>query len=160
MTVTRRTFLRSGSLSALGAALLLRNYRSALGQKLKSANSAVDFAIPYEAKLEPVFRYNIATFEPYIGGSFSARGQGRNVELILVGVRNRSTKATSKMATTKARPSECFSLLFSAPAPLAEFTTIHTLNHGALGKFDLFLTQSTDEQGHLFYEAIINHLVA
>src|SRR5205085_6235398 len=160
MTVTRRTFLRSGSLSALGAALLLRNYRSALGQKLKSSNPTIDFPIPYEAKLDPVFNYSIATFESYIGSSFSARGQGRNVKMTLVGVRNRNTKATSKMPTTKTRPSDCFSLLFSAPAPLAEFTTIHTLNHGALGKFDLFLVQSEDAQGQLFYEAIINHLVA
>src|SRR3989440_3074983 len=110
MTVTRRTFLRSGSLSALGAALLLRNFKHAFGQKLKSANPAVDFAIPYEAKLEPVFRYNIATFEPYIGGSFNAPGQRRKMEITLVCRRNPSTKTTNKKATTQTRPFASLSL--------------------------------------------------
>jgi hypothetical protein len=146
-------------MTAVGAMLLLKNSSRALGQKLSGGDPHSDFPIPYQAKLDPVFYYNMATFEPYIGGSFSARGQGRDVKLTLVGVRNRSTQPTTKMATIKARPSECFSILFSAPAPLAEFTTIHQLEHGALGKFDLFLTRSEDERGQLFYEAIIHHII-
>jgi hypothetical protein len=160
MTVTRRTFLRSGSLSALGTVLLLRNFKQALGQKLKSSGSKLDFPIPYEAKLDPVFNYNTATFEPYIGGFFSARGQGKNATLVLQSVETLKPGSTTRLMPVAARPTSCFALLFSADAPLAEFTTIHTIHHGALGKFDLFLTQLTDEQGHLFYEAIINHLVA
>ena len=146
-------------MTAIGATLLLKNSRRTLGQKLSDGNTHSDFPIPYQAKLDPVFYYNMATFEPYIGGSFRARGQGRDIKLTLIGVHNRSTQPTSKMATIKTRPSECFSLLFSAPAPLAEFTTIHQLEHGALGKFDLFLTRSEDERGQLFYEAIINHVI-
>ena len=144
-------------MTAVAATLLLNRFDLALGQGLKKAKLDGDHPIPYEAKLDPVFYYTKATFTPYVGTSFRARGQGRDEMLTLVAVRDCGVQPTTKLTTVKARPTDCFALRFSAMGPLTEITTIHQLDHGALGKFHLFLTRSEDEQGHLFYEAIINH---
>jgi hypothetical protein len=51
-----------------------------------------------------------------------------------------------------------FTLNFRADGPLSEITTIHRLDHAALGRLDLFLTHRVDERGQHFYEAVFNHL--
>jgi hypothetical protein len=57
------------------------------------------------------------------------------------------------------RRTDCFSLLFRSTAPLSQLSSIHTLEHAALGKFDLFLTESVG-RGEYFYEAVINHVAS
>jgi len=117
---------------------------------------ALDFQIPYEAKQAPVFYYTRTTFEPYVGGIFTARARRRNVNLTLQSIRDCTPNPKSRI-TTKSRTSDCFALVFRASAPLTELTTIQQIEHGALGKFDLFLTRRDDERGVIFYEAVINH---
>ena len=169
---TRRTFLRAGALTAISAGFALSSVRIAFGQDKKQSNPALDFEIPYEAKLNPVFSYTKATFDPYVGGVFSARGSnGKRVTLTLVTVRglNGATRASNETAaqfkrrqqtariTPKARATNTFTLVFRASGPLSELSTIHQLNHAALGKFSLFLVGSEDEQGRRLYEAVISH---
>lgn len=162
MPITRRLFLRSGALAVLTAGLVLRPGALAFGQE-KGVHP-----IPAEAEQDPVFVYTRATFEPYVGGIFITRGVGgTTVELKLVAVRDRNPKAGAAPARVKGRPvmaatnnrSDCFSLLFRSPEKLSELTSIYRLSHGALGKFDLFMTPSEDEHGQIFYEAVINHLI-
>lgn len=157
MTVLRRTFLKSAALTALSAAFIVRSAGFALGQDLTKQNPALDFQVPHAAKLDPVFSYTSATFEPYVGGIFRSRARGHWVRLKLVSVRRYEPKPETKILTKKARETDSFSLLFSANEPLSEITTIHELEHGALGKFALFLTPFEDDRGRLFYEAVINH---
>lgn len=165
---TRRTFLRTSALAAVSAGIALSSARLAFGQDTKP-NPSQDFAIPYETKLDPVFSFTKATFDPYVGGVFTARGAGgRRVELTLTAVRapRTSTTTTSRSATTpvsttltsKARPVETFTLVFKASGPLSELSTIHQLEHAALGKFSLFLTGVEDEKGQQTYEAVITHI--
>ena len=164
---TRRTFLRVGALAAVAAGIALSPAHLAFGQDTQ--NSSQDFPIPYEAKLDPVFSYKKATFDPYVGGVFTARGNtGRRVELTLVAVRAQT--ATTRTAVTsggtqstsltrKARPTESFTLVFRASGTLSELSTIHQLEHAALGKFSLFLVGAKDEKGQETYEAVITHVV-
>lgn len=168
---TRRTFLRTGALAAVSAGIALSPMRLAFGQDSPKANPSQDFQIPYEAKLDPVFSYRKATFDPYVGGVFTARGKGgKRVELTLVAVNEMKNPAGSRASartgatqstrlTAKARPTETFTLVFRASGPLTDLSTIHQLEHAALGKFSLFLVGGEDAKGQQTYEAVINHAV-
>ena len=101
-----------------------------------------------------------ATFEPYVGSTFHGRGGGRTVNLELVSVRGQQQPKKAPMVMRKAGPkTRSFTLTFHADRPLAEITTIHPLEHGALGRFDLFLTHRGEaEDGRIIYEAVFTHL--
>lgn len=168
---TRRTFLRTGALAAISAGIALSPARLAFGQDTKKPNPSRDFETPYESKLDPVFSYRKATFDPYVGGAFMARGKGgQKVTLTLVAVNEMRPSKGSRAAgasratertplTAKARPTESFTLVFRASGPLSELSTIHQLEHAALGKFSLFLSRSENDKGEETYEAVINHAV-
>jgi hypothetical protein len=170
MSVTRRKFLRSGAITVLSAGLVFRAGAVALGQDVKRPDAARGLRpIPQQAQQDPVFAYTRATFEPYVGGTFTTRGVGgTTVELTLVAVRDRNPKpaaatktkrgAVAVSSSVETRRVDCFSLLFRSPARLSELTTIYRLEHAALGTLDLFMTPSEDEHGQIFYEAIINHV--
>jgi hypothetical protein len=164
MSVTRRKFLRSGAITILSAGLVFRAGAVAFGQDKKGPGTAVALhPIPQQAQREPIFYYTRATFEPYVGGIFTTRGVGgKTVELTLVAVRDRNPKpATAKTArgvVAASRSMDCFSLLFRSPERLSELTTIYSLQHGALGTINLFMTASEGENGQVFYEAVINHI--
>lgn len=155
MPVTRRSFLKAGALTALSAGFLLHPAGRALAQT--SDKPSEDFRVPQEAKVDPTFYYKKATFDPYVNTTFRARARGEVVELLLVKVTD--TSAPARVALTKkARPSESFVLLFRASDTLSGLTTIHTLDHDALGKFDLFLVRANGpEEREVYYEAVINH---
>ena len=154
MSVTRRSFIKAGALSALAAGFVLNSTGLALAQ---TSTPAQDFPIPQEAMADPVFYFQKSTFDPYLNTTFRARARGEVVNLVLVKVVDTSAPGRSAL-TRRARPSTGFSLLFRASAPLTGITTIHTLEHDALGTFSLFLERaSANESRVLYYEAVINH---
>lgn len=157
MSVSRRSFIRSAAVCALATGALLRTPLGAFGQ---AAGAALDFPIPYEATTSPVFHFTRATFEPYLNGIFvAAGGRSRTVELQLVAIRGYAPPSGALLTTRAYRRTDCFLLLFRSAAPLSELSSIHKLEHAALGKFDLFLTESVG-RGEYFYEAVINHLAS
>ena len=156
MSVSRRSFIRSATVCALATGALLRTPLAAFGQ----GGAGQDFAIPYEATTSPVFQFTQATFEPYLNGVFVAAGVGgRKVELQLVEIRGYAPHSGVRLITRAHRRTDCFSLLFRSAAPLSQLSSIHTLEHAALGEFDLFLTESVG-RGDYFYQAVINHIVS
>jgi hypothetical protein len=160
MYLTRRSFLKSGAITALSAGLILQTGALALGQKSSQSTSAEGFQIPYEATQSPTFYYTRETFQPYVGGIFVARGVGgRAVELKLLRVRDCTPSSKTRLTTEQAPKTDCFALEFSSPARLSELTSIYKLNHAALGEFELFMTSREDEREQIFYEAVFNHLI-
>ncbi len=154
MSVSRRSFIRSAAVCALATGALLRTPLAAFGQ------AAVDYPIPYEATTSPVFHFTRATFEPYLNGIFlAAGGRSRTVELQLVAIRDYAPPSAARLTTRMHRRTDCFSLLFRSSAPLSQLSSIHTLEHAALGEFDLFLTESAG-RGEYLYEAVINHVMS
>ena len=157
MSVSRRSFIRSAAVCALATGALLRTPLAAFGQ---AAGAALDFSIPYEAATSPVFHFTQATFEPYLKGVFlAAGGRSRTVELQLVAIRGYAPPSDARLTTRAHRRTDCFSLLFRSAAPLSQLSSIHTLEHAALGEFDLFLTDSV-ARGEYLYEAVINHVTS
>jgi hypothetical protein len=160
MSLSRRKFLRSGAVCALTVGALSRSPLVAFGQEGARAVPRLDFQIPYEATINPVFYFSRATFEPYVGSTFATTGiGGRSVELQLVSVTGYEPSTATRLTTRPRRQTNCFSLQFRASGQLRQLTTIHTLDHGALGKFNLFVTESQAE-GAWFYEAVVNHIAS
>lgn len=146
MPLSRRTFLRDAFRSTLSVGLVVAAARMGLGQ---------DQGVPIDAQKDPVFMFAAATFEPYVGDVFQApNSRGQLVEMVLVSVEKYEAENT---LTRRARTSDSFALSFKAAGELPPFTSIHTISHPRLGKFDLFLTRRKNEQGVLYYEAVINH---
>jgi hypothetical protein len=149
MTILRRTFLRDVCRSTFAASVLLASARVGLGQTGTRSD------LPAEAQQDPVLLFTAATFASYVGDIFETRNaRGESIELRL----DQLTKHQPKnRITSKAQPTESFSLIFKASSELPPLTSIHQISHPRLGKFDLFLTRLT-ETDELFYEAVINHV--
>ena len=147
MQIPRRTFLRDAFRSTLSIGLFVAAARMGLGQQ--------DPTIPIDAQKDPIFMFAASTFEPYVGDVFQApNSRGELVEMRLVSVEKYDAVNT---LTRQARPSDSFALSFKAAGELPPFTSIHTISHSRLGKFDLFLTRRKNENGELYYEAVFNH---
>ena len=154
MPHSRRAFLRDGLRSALSVGLVLAAARVGFGQDPKTPTTAAE--MPIEAQKDPVFRFSEETFKPYVNGIFTApNARGEKIELRLTELipYKSSAKVTSHSAPTKS-----FTLVFAATGELPPFTSIHTISHPALGHFDLFLSKRKNDDGDIFYEAVINHV--
>jgi hypothetical protein len=150
MTIPRRSFLRDAFRSTVSAGLLIAAARASFSQK------GTESGIPLDAQKEPVFLFSESTFAPYVGDIFTApNARGEQVELKLVKLQVHEPK---NEVTRLARTTRSFSLHFKAASELPPFTSIHTISHPRLGKFDLFLTRRKTNGGDLFYEAVINHV--
>lgn len=160
MPLPRRSFLRDALKSTMSLGILLASAQIGLSQqrnqgvRLPPPINPLD--IPLEAQRDTVFVFTESTFRPYLNDIFQApNARGEMIELRLVRIQkhqpvNRLTKL--------ARTTESFSLMFKASGELPPFTSIHTISHPALGKFDLFLSPRKTEQDERFYEAVINHV--
>ncbi len=157
MTMKRRTFLRAGTMSVLATGLALSNLDLVLAQDPRLHDPKLDFPVPAEAKAEKTFSYTRDSFAPHVGSTFRGRGVGgADVNLVLVAVRDRAPSEKAKLVTKRPRNSDSFSLVFRADGELTDLTTIHRLEHPALGEVVLFLTRSKDERDQIFYEAAFN----
>ena len=149
MTMLRRTFLRDLSRSTFAAGLLLASGRIALGQTKTRGD------LPAQAQ-NSVLLFTAETFTSYVGDIFETRNaRGESIELRLDRLKKLEVK---NLLTSKAQPTESFSLLFKANAELPPLTSIYEISHPRLGKFDLFLTRYKTENDELVYEAVINHV--
>ena len=148
MTMPRRNFLRDAFRSTLSVGLILAAGRAGFSQQ--SGNE-----IPLDAQKDPVFLFRESTFKPYLNGIFQApNARGEMIEMRLVRIKKYDT---SRRSSSRTETGESFGLIFKAEGELPPFTSIHTISHPALGKFDLFLTHRKTEEGELYYEAVINH---
>ncbi len=154
MPHSRRAFLRDGLRSALSVGLVLAAARVGFGQDPKTPTTAAE--MPIEAQKDPVFTFSEETFKPYVNGIFTApNARGEKIELRLIELVPFKPSSTVTRSST---PTKSFRLVFKTGEELPPFTSIHTISHPALGKFDLFLTQRKNDDGDIFYEAVINHL--
>lgn len=156
MNVTRRKFLRAGAVSALFAGLTLAPSKLAFGQKKQRKPATPD--APTQS--DPVFSFNASTFAPYVGSEFmlaaTARGRATGARLERVSDFQQDLRKR-RLAT---HGGECFSLVFSAPAPKRGVPqqATYRVEHAALGRFALFLVPGPVSDGSVTYEAVVNRL--
>jgi hypothetical protein len=158
MAISRRFFLKSGSLTALAVGVALSSRRMALGQT-QTSGAGLGHQIPINAQRQPTYMFTRATFDPYVGGIFEAPdSRGGMISLKLLSATSNKPSANTRISTARARETDSFSLMFKASAPLPPFTSIHKISHPSLGKFDLFLTPHPQADGVMLYEAVFNHI--
>jgi uncharacterized protein DUF6916 len=158
MSVSRRKFMKSGTLTALTAGFTLSTFGLGFAQKSKQGGPSVDRKSPIKSR-DPLGYYTCETFEPYIGSIFQApNALGKMVSLTLMSVTPYQPQAKTKIATKTAAGSDSFSLTFKASKRLPQFTSIYKVSHPALGKFDLFLKPYETADGTIYYEAVFNRL--
>lgn len=160
MSITRRGFVRAGLLTMVAGACL-KFPPAAFGQKLRTARDYGDgFAVPYKSQLEPLFNFNQQTFEAHLHTPFELSGGADGpITVMLEELRECGSKASAPLLkrATRIVPTECFSLHFrgASEKPLKE--GIYDFEHGALGRFQLFITIGGDSKLGPVYVAVINH---
>lgn len=146
MFVSRRKFLRAGSLVALSAALPISIF--AQGFKGRDGNPGDQNPQP-----DPLVNYNKAAFSSYLNSIFELYTGYSIVEVALVEVKDLLPQGT---AATDGR--ESFSLLFRGGTAVLRQNT-YRMDHPSLGRFELFLVPGgPDSVGAQSYVAIINRL--
>ena len=155
MPISRRFFLKSGTITAIAAAVALKSQTLTFAQTGTSQN----FQIPLVAQEQPTFMFTQATFAPYVGGIFQAPdARGRMISLTLLSATANKPVTSTKISTGKAIETDSFSLMFKATRALPEFPSIQQVSHPSLGKFDLFLSLKSPAGKGLIYEAVFNHI--
>ncbi|HEX8129332.1 MAG TPA: hypothetical protein VF527_09540 [Pyrinomonadaceae bacterium] len=141
------------SVAAVG--LISYSARFAFGQKDRLKDSHGNYQIPAQAAGDPVFHFTRATFEPYLQSDFRVTvGPFRTVQLTLVEVIDQRPRVRKGMARTEG---ESFLLMFRANGKLSDLQQTYVLEHGALGKFSLFLVDAGKKGNDTCYSAVINH---
>jgi hypothetical protein len=145
MSISRRKFIRVGTIAAIAAGIPIRPGLIAL------AHDVLDNADGSPAT-DPLANYTQSTFAQYVNSIFRLRGS-TTVDLTLVKVED-----TLPAKVSRAGGRESFALSFRGGSiKLPQDTYI--VEHAALGTFRLFLVPSgADENGAQGYVAIINRL--
>ena len=149
MSITRRKFLKAGTLVALSAAIPLR----VAGQQPRKVNDGNPIDQSKDVLADPLSTYSRSTFSSYLNSIFRLYTGYSSIDVALVEVKDLTPEA--KTAQTGA---ECFSLLFRGGSVALKQNT-YRMEHPSLGAFPLFLTPGTaDDNGAQSFVAIINRL--
>lgn len=145
-------------ITVLMAGVALDVVPSIFAQNNQQSDPKKDFPIPFEAQQSPAFYFKKETFQPYVGGSFKISAGAHSAQMKLEKVRDcKPGPNASKMLKKAPRDSDCFALEFSSTEKLTDLTSIYNVEHAALGKFALFLTERDGPNGTYLYEAVFNH---
>jgi hypothetical protein len=135
MSISRRIFLKVGTIAAVAAGISMKPGLVVFGQDP-----------------DPLSNYTMGTFTQYVDSIFTLRGSA-TVEVTLTKV-----KDTLPANSSRAGGRESFVLVFRGGSVKLPQDT-YTIEHPALGKFKLFLVPSgADENGAQGYVATINRL--
>src|SRR5216684_1334131 len=149
MSITRRRFLKAGTLVALASAIPLK----VAGQQIRKGNDDNPLYQSKDVAADPLAHYTRATFESYLNSIFRLYAGSTTVDLALVEVMD-LIPGTSNPQTGR----ECFSLLFRGGS-VALPQHSYKIEHPSLGIFQLFLVPGgPDDNGAQSFVAIINRL--
>jgi hypothetical protein len=161
MNISRRSFVRLGSISALLAGLNLGGARHVFGQR-KGAPAGKGLPdLSYEAKTDPAFYFTPDTFSPYLDSTFRlSRGKGIAFDATLISVSDVRAKSQAKARAfrAQAREGQCFELTFRAGERDTLSQGTCKFDHAALGRFSLFVVPGESSAQGTHYGAVINHL--
>jgi hypothetical protein len=151
LSISRRKFLRGGTLVALAAAVPLNSAMAVMGQQIGVVGNQIDLS-PQAA--DPLANYTKATFQQYLNSIFRLSGGiYKPVDVTLLSVTD-MLPANAPVEPGK----ECFTLLFRGDT-IALPQGTYTVDHAALGRFALFVVPvGADDNGVQGYLATINRL--
>ena len=132
MQLDRRSFLRVATATTVSGFVHLKLTGVALAQAPAPTGTGL----------------TMASFMPHVNSAFRFAIGGASVTMVLTRVTDERKPGTK---------GECFSLLFSGPAPAARQGT-YTVDHAALGRFSLFVVPVGRRTGGQDYQAVFNRL--
>jgi hypothetical protein len=153
MSITRRKFLRAGTLVALSAAVPLKGALLVSGQTRKGSKGLPGAGLTSQSPSDLLGSYSKSAFSSYLNSIFRLHTGYSSVDVTLVQVDDTEPQAKGTSAG-----GECFSLVFvGGSVALSQGT--YQVEHPALGSFQLFLVPGgADRYGAQSYVAIINRL--
>ena len=160
MTVTRREFLKTGTIVGLTATASVGAAGPGVGDILRLTGDDLTkgYPISVDARLDPLYRFTRARFLENLNTTFRFfNSVFRHVDLKLVQVKEINPLAGRAIAPESEK--DCFSLTFIGPlnTPIEQGT--YTVAHEQLGKFEMLVTSLGPTRFTTRYEAIINRLV-
>lgn len=148
MTVSRRNFLQKSTMIALAVALPLGLTTMTAGQQQNGPPT-----VPAEAQRNPLYHFTRATFVPYVNSIFIVNSVPL-AEIVLVEVKETPVAVDSR--TRRTPVGECFTLVFRGPGRTRFQQNTYTLDHAALGKFEMFIGPTDRPGEQQYYTAVIN----
>jgi hypothetical protein len=153
MVVSRRSFMKNGTLLILAAGASLGEAKSIFGRdSFDGDGTRPGPHLPNQDK-PAALQLTKATFEPYVNTVFRISDGTRVVRSTLVSVADMGPVPDQKQAGR-----ECFVIKFKGPRLLAQKT--YRIEHDVLGKFELFLVPAGKDRKGSYYQAVINRLNA
>jgi hypothetical protein len=148
MSLSRRKFLRAGTLVAISAGIPMKDI---LAETLSPKS------VPGGSRLNAALHLNRETFARYVNTKFSlSLSDISPVAVRLVNVKDLTPEESKASASATGR--ECFSLAFVGQAnePLRQET--YNVNHGSLGNFAMLVVPVGRDKKATYYEAVFNRL--
>lgn len=153
MVVSRRGFLKRGSLVVLAAGTSLGFADRAFGRETYADyDGATQHDLPAQGNKPASFIFTKASFAPYVNTVFRIYPDTSKVlKTTLVSVGDIGPVPDHKKAGR-----ECFVLKFRGTESLRQST--YRIEHEVLGRFDLFLVPAGKNKKGVYYHAVINRL--
>jgi len=151
MAISRRRFIKSGTLVVLSAGLPLKVAAESLNPDAAIGSGVIGPTTTNGSQLD------LNSFSKYLKTDFQLSGPGvPTVRAKLIEVHD--LKSQAKGSATNAKSKECFSAVFvaSASAPFAQDT--YNVEHPSLGKFSMFVVPRRQGTNGIQYEAVFNRL--
>ena len=155
MVVSRRSFMKRGSLLVLTAGLSLGFADRVYGRDADEHRSPTQENLPPTDDTPAPFNYAKATFLPHVGTIFRVHypNSSKVLTTTLISISDIGPKPDRTEAGR-----ECFVLRFRGTETLRQNT--YVVEHAVLGRFDLFLTPAGKNKQGVYHEAVINRLNA
>jgi hypothetical protein len=153
--MSRRRFLRAGTVAALATAVPFKGAPSAAGQGVrKDRDGNPSDLLPDSIVESSLSYYTKGVFSAYLNSTFLVRAVALGtIEVTLTQVRDTSSGVASRTGE------ECFSLLFQSSNSWALRQGTYGIEHAAIGSFALFLVPGgPDANGNQSYLAVVNRL--
>ena len=158
MSVSRRSFLQTGSRFGLAALLANPIARVALGQEVlsKRLGTGIGNPVPRQVLADRLYNISRAMFIDNLKTKFTFRlGRVALTDMTLIEVEDLNPPFVHSDGTGSR---DCFSLVFRGPSDLRLRQDTYTLDHRTLGVFNLFVVPGYTSGRWTRYGAIINRV--
>jgi hypothetical protein len=153
MVVSRRRFMKQGTLLILTAGASLGNVKRIIGRESLSEYSNPEQGLSVSPGKSLVsLKFTKATFAPHLDTVFRIYPDAsRIIKSKLISIAD-----IGPVPDQKVPGRECFVLRFRGSRPLPQFS--YRIEHDSLGRFELFLVPAGKNKKGWHYEATINRL--
>ena len=152
MAVSRRKFLKAGTMVSLSAVIPLKSVVSVFGQQSGTDQQGL-FKVPDEIQADE--RLTEETFSRYLNSTFRINTSPlTEINLELINVKH--WDSTSSEHAANAAKLDSFSVLFRGPRRTALESKTYRISHDQMGTFDLFISPVNDRKKERLYQAVFN----